>query len=386
MIVGIDARCLEEEKISGVGEYVLELLKNIFEIDRANRYIIFSNSFREKKNNFSWCKRYSNVEVKKFHFPNKLLNFSIWYFGWPKVDRLIGKVDIFFAPNIAFLSVSQRCRLVVTFHDLSYERYPEFFAIKKKLWHFVINPSSLAKKADKIVAVSASTKEDLKNLYDLSEEKIKVIYHGVSGNYKILDRNNPKFLEIQKKYKLPYKFILCLGSIEPRKNIVSLIRAYEKLRDGEPKLAEYKLVIVGGYGWLYDDVVRISSESKYKDDIIFTGYVDRGDKVFIYNLASLFVYPSFFEGFGLPPLEAMACGVPVITSNCSSLPEVIGNSTIMIDPDRPDEITQAICAVLKDENLRNHLIKTGLERVKLFSWKKCAEETIKLFEEVSNLK
>ena len=396
MRIGIDLRCLEEEKISGVGEYALEIVRNLLENDsprsgpprlgeaggagKKNEYIIFSNSFKQKSKNFSFLEKYPHARLKRFWYPNKMLNLLLWYSGWPRLDKLIGGVDIFFAPNINFLAISEDCRLITTFHDLSFERFPEFFTAKTRLWHYYfVNPCRIAKKSDRIIAVSQSTGKDLDELYKIDAKKISVIRHGIGEDCKIISRNDPKLLEVQKKYNLPYKFILYLGNIEPRKNTESVIETYKKLREDNPALAKYKLVLAGNISPLYFDIIE-----KEKGDILPIGYIDRKDKPFVYNLASLFVYPSFFEGFGLPVLESMACGTPVIASNNSSISEVTGNSAIIINPNRPEELCEAMKNILQDEKLYNALRERGLKRAQKFSWKKCAEETLKIFEDIHN--
>jgi len=380
MRIGIDLRCLEEEKISGVGEYALEIVRSLLEIDKENKYIIFSNSWKQRSQNFDFLKRYSQVELKRFRYPNRILNFFLWYLGWPKLDRLLGGVDIFFAPNINFLAVSQKCPLVATFHDLSFERFPEFFRTKTRLWHYYfVNPRQLAKKLKQIIAVSQSTKNDLRELYKINEEKIRVVYHGVSKDYKVISRNDPKLLAVQKKYRLPYKFILYLGNVEPRKNISSIIKAYKELQKENSMLEKYKLVLTGSINPLCYNIIE-----KEEKNIFAVGYIDRADKPFVYNLASLFVYPSFFEGFGLPVLEAMACGTPVITSNTSSLPEVAGKAALMVDPYRPWELLEAMKNVLLDEKLYNMLRERGLKQSQKFSWEKSAKETLQIFENLKS--
>ncbi len=375
MRIGFDARCLEEEKISGVGEYALELLKNLLEADKTNQYIIFSNSFKKKNSqHFEWIKKYPNAELKRFSFPNKFLNFCFWYFGWPKIDRIIGGVDVFLAPNINFISISRNCPLIATFHDLSFECFPHFYSLKTRLWHkYFVNPRKISRAAQKIVAVSEATKKDLTEIYGIDPEKIKVIYHGVGEDFKVINRNNPKLLEIQKKYNLPPKFILYLGNIELRKNIFSIISAYKIFLSKNPKFKKYKLVLAGNISPPCQDIIN-----KEKNNVVICGYVERKDRSFIYNLAWLFVYPSFFEGFGLPVLEAMACGTPVIASNNSSLPEVASNSAILVNPDRPNEISQAMTTILADEKLYNKMRERGLKQAQKFSWKKCAKETLKI--------
>lgn len=371
MKIGFDARCLEEEKISGVGEYTLELLKNLLELDSKNQYIIFSNSFKQYNNqNFEWIKKYPNAKLKRFSFPNKLINFFFWYLNWPKIDNMIGSVDIFFAPNINFISINKSCPLVVTFHDLSFERYYRFFPLKTRLWHqYFVNPRKIAKNAKKIIAVSESTKKDLEEIYNQDPLKVKVIYHGISNDFILIDRKDSKIIKIQKKYNLPHKFILYLGNIELRKNIISLISAYKSIASKNPEIGKYKLVLAGNISPLCKDILR-------KEKISTCGYIKREDRPYIYNLASLFVYPSFFEGFGLPIIEAMACGVPVISSSNSSIPEVTGNAAILVNPHRPQEIAEAIESILTEKKLYNKMRERGLKQAQKFNWKKCAKETL----------
>lgn len=384
MRIGIDVSCLGEGRRTGVEEYTLNLLQNIFKLDRKNEYILFLNSWKSSQADFSWLADYPNVKLKKFHFPNKLLNFLFWYFAWPKMDKMIGGADLFFMPNIMFGSVSEKTKLLVTIHDLSFERYPESFSLKRRLWHIFINPKKICSRADRIIAVSESTKNDLVDLYKVNPKKIKVIYSGVSEKFRVISRNYENLIRVKEKYKLPYKFILYLGTIEPRKNIAGIIRSYNQLRRtgaGNEKLKElidYKFVIAGSKGWLSGKIFSEIKKSEFRDNIKVINFVRDADKEFVYNLAALFVYPSFFEGFGFPVLEAMSCGVPVITSNVSSLPEIVGNGAIMIDPDKPDEITEAIREVLTNGELRSELIEKGLVRSKEFSWQKSAREFLKI--------
>ena len=187
--------------------------------------------------------------------------------------------------------------------------------------------------------------------------------------------------EFKKKHDITFPFILYLGTLEPRKNLKSLILAYNEIKK---KFPEYKLIIGGAKGWGYKNIFQIIDNLGIDKDIIFTGYIPEKDLPSLYNSAELFVYPSFYEGFGLPPLEAMACGTPVITSNTSSLPEVVGNAGIMVDPNNVNQLADAMYKVLTDDNLRRDMIKKGLKRAKMFSWKKTAKETLKVYEEVYN--
>lgn len=398
MRIGIDVRCLVEGRRTGIEEYTLNLLKNIFEADSKNEYVLFWNSFRKPKTRLKWIKKYKNVSVKKFDYPNKLLNFCFWYLKWPKIDLLLGGpastrgndrssmrggVDVMFFPNIIFGSVSKNAKTIVTIHDLSFERHAETFSWVRRWWHIFINPKEFCKEADKIIAVSDSTKNDLVSLYGIKPEKIKVIYSGIDEEFAILDRNDHQLLKVKDKYELPFKFILYFGTIEPRKNVVGLIRAFGVLQDfavnsNNAELEKYGLVIAGQSGWLSAEIYQEIRRSRYKDKIKIIDCVPSKDKKYIFNLASLFVYSSFFEGFGFPPLEAMACGVPTIVSNNSSLPEIVENAAIMIDPHKPDEIFQAMCEVLLTRELAEKLKKDGLQQAEKFKWKKAAEEFLEL--------
>src|SRR3990170_1191893 len=230
MRVGIDVRCLAGGKRTGVEEYTISLLAKLFEYDRENEYILFFNAWSKETPDFSWATKYPNVALKIFHFPNKLLNLSLWYLRFPKLDKLIGGADVFFLPNLNFSAVSKKTKLVVTAHDLSFEMFSETFSWKRRFWHFFVNFRRLARASDKIIAVSESTKDDIITHYGISREKISVIPSGIGKQFRAMSRNDGELISVQKKYNLPYKFILSLETFEPRKNILSLIRSYEALQ------------------------------------------------------------------------------------------------------------------------------------------------------------
>ncbi len=381
--IGVDVRCFADGRRTGVEEYALGFLDSLFQMDQRNDYILFFNAFKNRHVDFSWIKKYPHVTLHTFNYPNKLLNLCFWYLHWPKIDRMLGGVDMFFMPNINFASFSPETKVLLTVHDLSFERYAETFSWKRRAWHFFINPKGLCQRANRIIAISQSTAADIVELFGVRKEKIRVISNGLSEKFTVLDRNDGNLVRVKEKYSLPYKFILYLGTIEPRKNIVAIIRAYNKLqkkasKQGDEELQKYKLVIAGSEGWLGEEIFSEAKASKYKKNIIFTKFIKEGDKEYVLNLAALFVYPSLFEGFGFPPLEAMACGVPTITSNNSSLPEVVGAGAMMIDADKPDEIFQAMQEILKKSDLRNDLVTKGLAQAKKFTWSKAAGEFLKM--------
>ncbi len=385
MTIGIDLRAVGQGKYSGVEEYALNLLNALFSIDSKNKYLLFSSgrSISGRYLDFSQKakEKNSNIDLCHYSFPNRILNVSFKLFSWPKIDKLMNEADVVFEPNINLLPLF-KAKKVVTFHDLSFEKYSNFFSAKQIFWHNFVNPKKLAKEADSIIAVSESTKNDLVEIYGIPENKIRVVYSGISKP-RIMNYES-RIKEFKIKHNLPESYILYLGTIEPRKNIIGLIKAYEIFRSkfiiNDSCFMIPKLVIAGSKGWLYEDIFRTAKYSSCKDDIIFTGFIADEDKPYLYNLASLFVYPSFYEGFGFPPLEAMASGVAVITSDCSSLPEVAGDSAIMVNPYNSGQLAWAMGEILSDKNLRGKMIKKGLVRSEKFSWEKCARETLEVLE------
>ncbi|TSD02272.1 MAG: Uncharacterized protein Athens071425_65 [Parcubacteria group bacterium Athens0714_25] len=383
MKIGIDARCFSRGRVSGVEEYTMRILEELFSRDKKNKYVLFFNSWKKPVVDFGWTKKYPNVRLEIFRFPNKLINFLLWYFRWPKIDRFLGGVDIFFMPNMIFSAVSKKAKTLLTVHDLSFEYYPETFSIVRRMWHGFINLRAIAEEANQIVAISQSTEEDLRGIYGVKKDKIKIIPSAVSDKFFQMNRNDWKLIEVKEKYKLPFKFILFLGTIEPRKNISAIVTAYNQLReDSAEKFGEYKLVIAGVEGWKAKDIFRTIRMSKFRKDIILTGFIEDDDKPALYNLSSIFVYPSLFEGFGFPPLEAAKCGTPVIVSNNSSFPEIIGSGGIMIDPHKPDEICLAMREILASRDLQENLRQKGLRQAMRFDWKQTAESFLKLIKKL----
>jgi glycosyltransferase involved in cell wall biosynthesis len=279
-----------------------------------------------------------------------------------------------------------------------------------------VNPRHITRKARKVVAVSHSTKHDLLTLYKTPAEKIETVWSGVSDEFREMDKenlalrivhphtkitedkaNNEKITPNQKnksfgvgvkeKYKLPEKFIFYFGTIEPRKNIQGLVRAYNEFRiraekNGNADLLEYDLVIAGYPGWSSDDIYTEIENSRYQYHIYTIEAVDSEDKVALYNCASIFVYPSFYEGFGFPALEAMKCGIPSIVSNNSSLPEIVNSGALLIDPDKPNEICDVMIELLSSPELHAKLKKAGLERSQEFRWEKTAEKMLAMFNKI----
>lgn len=377
MRICVDIRSLIEKSPSGVTEYTTSLLTHLLKIDKENQYLLFYNAFHAVPDRLLKMFKCSNVEMKAFHWPNKIFNSSLVFLRWPEIDRLIGGVDLFFMPNLNFLSLSEKCKKVITSHDLSFERYPKFYSLKGRWWHKMVNARKIFNEADKIIAVSENTKKDLMEIYQIPDEKIKVIYSGV--NHDFFQKIDSRQLDgVKQKYNLTKPFIFTLGNLEPRKNFESLILAFNNLR--RKYRIDYQLVIAGTQAWLENKkIYQLAKELDFHDDIKFLGYVSNEEKPCLYQAGDIFVYPSFYEGFGFPPLEAMACGVPVICSFASSLPEILQDAALLVNPYNINEITEAIYQVLTDEELKRNLVENGASHVKQFFWTKAARETLRLF-------
>ncbi|MEK7377033.1 MAG: glycosyltransferase family 1 protein, partial [Candidatus Margulisiibacteriota bacterium] len=336
MRIAINARLLNCPDF-GIRTYLKCLTDHLVKNDGQNEYVLLS----DKKQNKLWEHLYLAGIVNR------------------------GGFDVFHSPDHVLPLPRVKCKTVITVHDLSFVKHPELFGAGKRIYKRFIAPYSV-KRADKVIAVSQNTKNDIVKLYKTDPAKITVVYNGAGNEFfKIGDKD--VLDQARNKYGLTDNYILFVGTIEPRKNIINLIKAFKK------SAATRGLVIVGKKGWLSDPIIREIKDHNGADKILWIDNVETKDLPALYSMASLLVYPSLYEGFGLPILEAMACGVPVITSNISSMPEVAGDAAVLIDPNGIDEIAKAIKDVLGDEHLRQSLISKGYQQAKKFSWEKCAK-------------
>lgn len=270
------------------------------------------------------------------------------------------------------------CPVITTVHDVSFKRHPEFFRLKDRLI-LDTGMKHLAKNAARILTVSEYSRKEMLELYNIPYEKIAVVYLGVDKQYKPMDRGAAQEL-VRTKYGIRAPFIVTVSVIQPRKNIQGLLEGFAKLKGIQH--VEHKLVIVGKYGWKEHHLSRRIRDLDLTSDVIFTGYVPYEDLPAFYNAADLFVYPSVYEGFGLPPLEAMACGAPVITGNRSSLPEVVDEAGIMVDPYDSGAFAVAMSNVLSSEALRAEMSNWGLAQSRKFSWDEMARHVLSIYHEV----
>jgi glycosyltransferase involved in cell wall biosynthesis len=383
---GIDIRTLMDEQYSGVPEHTWNLIKTILQIEeqegRKNEYKLFYNSARDVQTRIPDFQS-KKAQIKSLNYPNKIFNYFLQKtFKHPKIDKFLG-VEVFLMPHINFAALSPACRSVLTVHDISFLRYPEFFSARKNFWHYMINVKKMINGFDKIVSVSENTKQDIIDICGVKKEKVEVIYPGLDKHfYQQLNESSSE--HIKKKYQLKDKFILYIGTLEPRKNIEGLIEAFD-IFCRRRKRNDCDLVIAGGRGWKSEKIIKKWRNSEYKDRIKFLGYISRQDKPYLYNAASIFAYPSFYEGFGFPPLEAMACGTPVLTSFASSLSEVAGNSAFLVDPYNSDKIAGYLEQLMNDEKLRKELKQRGLETVKKYNWESTAKKYIELMEDMTKI-
>ena len=379
MNIGIDLRTLMNGNKSGIPGFTLSLIQNILKKDTQNNYFGFYNSYK----NLPFPEIGGNIEIKNFSLPNKILNSSIRFLRYPKLDKIIPS-DIFYMPHFAYNSLSPKSYKIITVHDLSFLRYPEFFSFKNNIWHKLVEIKKTLKTFDKIIAISKNTKNDLIELLDIPEEKIEIIYSGISDDYKKINKGSLEAKIIREKYRLPEKFVLSLGTIEPRKNIDSLIRAFDNFsaKSGD----NYYLVIAGRMGWKYKKVLNEYNRAKNKNKIIFLGYIDEVDKNILYNLSALFVFPSYYEGFGSPPLEAMKAGTAVIAAANSSMLEILGDGAYFIDPYDINDLSNAMLEVLDNQDLKKVLTKRAVENSRKFSWQKTSDTYISLFNNIKKKK
>ncbi|MFN4212747.1 MAG: glycosyltransferase family 4 protein [Microgenomates group bacterium] len=372
MVIGIDGNEANVKMKVGVSVYTLNLLKHFCQ--QANKNLQFKIFLKEPPRSDL------PAENKYFHYeviPGKFLWSQIFL---PIRLNLKKDVDIFFSPA-HYLPRFCPLPAVVTIHDLSFLFYPDDFLktdlIKLRQW-----TQYSVKNAKKIIAVSKTTKKDIVKNYQIPERKIEVIYNGYEKNLncqtsirKLAEKNIYQKLKIEKN-----KYILYVGTLQPRKNLTTLIEAFKliiKLYN------EFKLVIVGKKGWLYKDIFQKVKSLGLANEVVFTDYLEDQQLISLYQNAFCFILPSFYEGFGIPILEAMSFGCPVIASFTASLPEIGGDACLYFDPNNVDDLVEKLKLLKEDRNLRGELIKKGKERVKLFSWEKCGRETLEVIKSLA---
>ncbi len=368
MRIGIDASTLGTQ--GGPRTYVMNLIDSILKIDKSNEYVVFYNS-DEFLGTFP---RAREVAVPFSNPVTRLLREHLLMARRYKKERL----DIIHNPKSA-ISLLKPCKTVATIFDLIPIMYPETEKWMARIYWKIQIPVA-ARNADFIITSSEFAKNEIVDRYGTPEERIAVIPIAYNSHCRVIGPDS-ETVRVKEKYSLPDRYILYVGTIQPRKNLNLLIRSYSMLRKGGK--IEQKLVIAGRKGWLYSSLFKLIEELGLKDDVVFTGFVPDEELPYVYNGADLFVYLSLFEGFGIPPLEAMACGVPVICSNTTSLPEVVGDAGILVDPTDGKAVEKAILTVLENPLLQEEMVEKGLRQAAKFSWERTARETLQVYREVA---
>jgi glycosyltransferase involved in cell wall biosynthesis len=351
----------------GSSEFCYQVLLNLYRFDKKNKYTIFlptKPSSDLPKESESW--RY---EV----FPAKRL-WTLLALG-KKISGKKKELDVFFSPT-HYIPIGSSVPSVISILDVSYLHFPHLFGVKD-LYQLKIWGKYSIKKASKITTISKSSKNDIIKAYGINESKIAVVYPGVKQilNMKLMDKK-----ELARKFNIEGDYILFVGTLQPRKNVARLIEAFSKLKNN------LTLVIIGKKGWQYEDILSAPSQFGVSDKVKFLENVSDEELPSFYKNAECFVLPSLYEGFGLPIVEAMQYGCPVVTSNISSLPEAGGDAALYVDPKDVGDIARKITQVLEDKELREEMIKKGYNQIKKFSWEKSARQTLNVLEELANEK
>jgi glycosyltransferase involved in cell wall biosynthesis len=368
MRIGINGRFLVAKR-TGVQRAAYNLIKTLIEVDRVNEYFIFTG--REQVGSPDW--NYSNVTVVGDDLrPSESFRNHFWeQIRLPKLAKRY-KIDILHSPaNVAPLFYSGKS--IIHIHDLCFVVNPQWYSFAFRTVYNLIIPM-LAKRATKVITNSNNSKNDLLQYFNLPAERVSLVYWAVDDTFSLPSTDVHKLIKIRDD-----DYILYVGSLEPRKNINILIEAYEKLRHQYPAI-KTKLILIGGESPLFASVQLKARE--FRDDVVFKGFVTDSELSEYYRRAKLVAYPSLYEGFGLPPLEAMASGVPVVTSGTSSIPEVVGNAAILINPRSQEQLTTALHRVLTDKGLREAMVKAGNERVSRFNWYRVARGVLSVYYEV----
>ncbi len=363
MRVGIDARLVYYSQ-AGIGQYILHLVDGLAQVDDENEYILLQSRKDDttilEKPNF---RRVSLWTPSHHRFERHALNVELMRLG----------LDVLHSPD--FIPPHRpTCKSVITVHDLAFLLYPHFLTKESARYYGHIDQA--VRWTDHIIAVSESTKRDTIQHLGVADDKITVVHEAANPIFRPIDREEAR-AHVRNRHGVDGPYVLFVSTIEPRKNVPTLLRALWQLMECYKE--DVRLVLAGGKGWLFEDVFAVVDELKLNGRVHFVGRVPSNDLLYLYNAAEMLAHPAFYEGFGLPPLEAMACGLPTVVSDVASLPEVVGDAGLLIDPHDADELTVAMWRVLNDAALRQEMQDKGLRQAKRFSWKRAAQETLEIY-------
>ena len=369
--IAIDAHTVGT-KLGGNESYAVNLIESLAELDNVNQYTIYvtTNEARER-----FSSRWPNFKVRSTLPHTPLIRIPLTL----SAELRKNPVDVlhvqFTAPPFC------PCPVVVSIHDLSFEHLPQTFNRRSRT-QLRLTVRHSARRAARILSLSEHTRHDIIETYGIKPERVTAIPLAAPDHFGPIT-DNRELQRVRHNYGIDRDYILSVGSIQPRKNLARLVRAYASLRGNSSADKLPKLVLVGKCAWLYDETLRALDETNVKDAVVLTGYVPQRDLPALYSGALCFVYPSYFEGFGLPPLEAMKCGAAVIVGNRTSLPEVVGDAALTVDPFDVDAIAGAIRKLVDDSALRGELSVKGQERANEFNWRETARKTLAVYKEVA---
>ncbi|MCA9409338.1 MAG: glycosyltransferase family 4 protein [Candidatus Omnitrophica bacterium] len=368
MHIAINCRSFLKKKYTGIGRYAYHLVKSLSEIDTRNAYSLYA-----KKGIFNLTKR-----VPRFGPANFLSKIDRFNVG---PEKFLGKIDIYHSPSPSTLDVNNGAKVVVTVHDLIFKTFPQGHT-QKTLDETDKQFKNIGEKAAKIICCSKNTVRDLQKYFNIKKNKISMVYQGVDKNlFYLIGREEEKYaVKLLRNKGIHEPFILSVGTIEPRKNLENILHAFDKLRTR--KQFQGKLVVIGMKGWMSESIYGLIRKLELKEHVIFLGYLSDPELRMFYNKAEAFVFPSFYEGFGFPIVEAFCCGTPVVTSNVSSCPEVAQDAAMIVDPYDPESISQGIAQIINDQEVKNMLREKGLRRAGDFNFRKTAKKTLDIYKEV----
>ena len=360
----------------GIGRYTRGLITTLTQVDHKNHYTLLAASDAPVQG-LKFFQDQPHFNHKIYPLPERWLTIGWHRFYLPiPVEWFAGSIDLFHSPNFILPPV-HRAKKLLTVHDLSFIRHPQGAVSSLRRWLMQVVPRSL-NRADHILADSASTKQDLIEIFNISLEDITVVGAGVEERFRPITEE-PILAMVRRRYGLPEKFILGLGMLEPRKNFTGLIQAYSE----SPVRETHHLVIAGGKGWLYDDIFAAAAASPVADFIHLIGFVADDDLPALYSLADVFAYPSHYEGFGIPVIEAMACGAPVVCANNSSLPEVAGQAALQVTATDISALSEALHRLTVDASLRERAIQEGFRQAQKFTWSEAARRLLEVYQYLS---
>ncbi len=365
MRIGIEALPLFYHR-TGIATYTHELVQNLRRLGEGDRVILFGRNQRmagASYHDISYRERLANYFYKKYRLPGELLNRGI---------------DIYHSPRDMGLPQPEQlpCPAVMTLHDIILVRMARDYYTPHRAYLYERRLLSRVRQADHVITASHFSREDTIDWSGIDPDRISVVHNGVSERFRPVtdDRERQR---VRERYRLPRRYILCLGSTEPRKNVGTAIRAFQHLRRSR---RDVSLVVTG------TNYRRVAPPQAFAgldmEGVHFTGYVGDRDMAAVYSMAAVLLFPSLYEGFGLPPLEAMACHTPVIAANSTSIPEVVGDAALLVDPRNAAEMAASLELVLESEDLRRDLVEKGVARAARFSWRRTAEETRRIYARV----